>query len=159
MVKKSGVDIEKIMNEVRRRAKDKQREIYSDEEILEMLNVDPGEPLDKRSIRADFSEEIKFADPFAEYLGKGGGLKGKIIRVIRRLFWPVSRLLMNYGFLLNRFNQHIQLMHNLTYELTLLKIDNDRLRDGYQVLIHKLEQLQARERELEKMLSEINDKK
>ena len=73
---------------------------------------------------------------------------------------------MNYGYLFGVLNSlkvsdrnHLQLIHNLIYEMTLLRIDHEKLKDGYQVLLNRLEQQQKRERELEKILMESNGKK
>lgn len=166
-------DIEKLMREVRRKVEKKMESKYSDDEILKLLDIDPGDPLDVRMVRDDFYLTIEKARAggamrpleinFESYLGTGGGLRGKIIRKTRRLFWPVARMLWNQGYVIDMLNHvnktvshHLHLNHNVILELTRLKIENDHLRDGYLVLIHKLDQMEQRQRILEKMITEAN---
>ncbi len=163
MAKKTAndVDIEKIMKDIRTRISDKQASMETEEDIARILNMDPEEPVDKRAVRGDFWQALhKAQDPDAElqfvnlgsYLGKGTSFKHKVLRKIRKLFWPIARVFFNTGYLFSVQNDSIQLTHNLIYEITLLRMDNDRLRDGYQVLLHKIQQMEARQRELEKMI-------
>jgi hypothetical protein len=166
-------DIEKLMQQVRRKVEKKREARYTDEEILELLDIDPGDPLDVRAVRDDFFLTMEKARAggalrpleidFESYLGTGAGLRGKIIRKTRRLFWPVARMLWNQGYVIDMLNHmnktvshHLHLNHNIILELTRLKIENDHIRDGYLVLIHKLEQMEQRQRALEKMLAEAN---
>lgn len=166
-------DIEKLMQDIRRKVEKKQETRYTDDEILKLLEIDPGDPLDVRAVRDDFFLTLEKARSagamrpleinFESYLGTGGGIRGKIIRKTRRLFWPVARMLWNQGYvvdMLNHMNKtvshHLHLNHNMILELTRLKIENDHIRDGYLVLIHKIEQMEQRQRILEKMIAESN---
>ena len=171
--KKESSDIEKLMREIHRKIEKKLETKYTDEEVLKLLDIDPGDPLDVRMIRDDFYINLEKARSagamrpleinFETYLGTGGGVRGKIIRKTRRLFWPVARMLWNQGYVIDMLNHmnktvshHLHLNHNIILELTRLKIENDHIRDGYLVLIHKLEQMEQRQRVLEKMITEIN---
>lgn len=171
--KKDTLDIDKLMKEIRNKVDKRLESKYTDEEILKLLDIDPGDPLDVRMIRDDFYLNLEKARSagamrpleisFETYLGTGGGLRGNIIRKTRRLFWPVARMLWNQGYVIDMLNHmnktvshNLHLNHNIILELTRLKIENDHMRDGYLVLIHKLEQMEQRQRALEKMIMETN---
>jgi hypothetical protein len=161
-LKKEALDIEEIMKDIRSRVASGQERNCSEEEILDLLNIDPEDPIDKRAVRGDFwralhssrteEGEVEFVN-LSAYLGRGTSLKNKILRKIRKIFWPFARIFFNTGYIFSVQNDSVQLMHNLIYELTLLRLDNDRLRDGYQVLLHKIQQMEAKQRELEKIVS------
>lgn len=167
-LKAASVNVEKIIADIRRQIEKEQEKTYSEDDILRLVNINPEDPIDKRAVRGDFwralhseneaGDALEFVNLNA-YLGRGTSTKHKILRKIRKVFWPFARIFFNTGYLFSVLNDNVQLMHNLIYELTLLRIDNDRLRDGYQVIIHKLNQIEARQRELDKLISEQNGNK
>jgi len=113
----------------------------------------------------------------ALYRTGASGLKGKLLRLVRRVFRPFYRATLNLEPVLGRMiettndqgawtgerlsettgrldrwrERDLHLMHNLVYEVTNLKVDMQHLQDRINELTRRLDALTERERALERL--------
>jgi len=105
---KTTIDVVKLMDEIKAKIESDEKKSYTREDILELVNIDPHDPIDKRSVRGDLwralhteteaGDQIEFVN-LNSYLGRGQSVKHKILRKVRKLFWPFARIFFNTGYI------------------------------------------------------------
>lgn len=167
------VDVRKIMSEIRERIEEKKRGLYTDEEIREIAERKLEAVLESRQFNPDFLREFKTKSavwnytfhPEAIYRTSRGGL-GSLLGTIRSLLKPVQKLFWNPNPMIaalsrqSDLNQYtVQMLHNLTLELTRMNLEVQELRARLQQTDASLEELRKRERALESLAVLKDDSK
>ncbi len=159
------VDVRKIMAEIRERIAEKKRGLYTDEEIREIAERKVEAVLESRQFNPDFLKDFKTKsevwnytfDPETIYKTSRGGVGG-LLGTLRHLLKPVQKLFWNPTPMIaalsrqSDLNQYsVQMLHNLTLELTRLNLEVQELRARLQQTDASLEELKKRERALESL--------
>ena len=159
------VDVRKIMAEIRERIAEKKRGLYTDEEIREIAERKLEAVLESRQFNPDFLREFKTKtevwnytfQPDTIYKTSRGGLGG-LLATVRGLLKPVQKLFWNPTPMIaalsrqSDLNQYtVQMLHNLTLELTRMNLEVQELRARLQQTDASLEELRKRERALESL--------
>ena len=148
-IKSDSVDVKRVMEQIRRRIREKRGVDYTEQQIHELASVKLEQFLDPQCVRSNLVEHFQRGTPppcavfeFDEdtiYASSRGQL-GKLIRLIRRLARPFVKLLFNPDpivFALQRqvkINERFvareelqalnyEVLNNLVVELTRLSID------------------------------------
>lgn len=156
------VDVRKVMQEIRERIDEKKRGLYTDDEIREIAERKLDAVLDARSFNTDFLREFRTKsdiwnftfDPETIYRTNRGGLLATIRRALRpvqKLFWNPTPMIAALSRQSDLNHYTVQLLHNLTLELTRLNLEVQELRARLRQTDAALEMLKKRERALESM--------
>jgi hypothetical protein len=186
-IRTDAVDVEQIMRQIRARIQAKRGVDYTEEQIQELANVKLERFLDPKGVRSDLVEQFKRArdrkpDPFQpeQYSVDAEDLYGSSkasVRLMRRLFRPVLKMMMNANrlvlllhkqtelntvyekqfHLLREKNQqrdevdtlYYELVHNLVLELTRVGIENRNLKMRLESLSSRMDFDERRARALE----------
>lgn len=159
------VDVRKIMSQIRQRIAEKKHGLYTDEEIREIAERKLEAVLESRQFNPDFLKDFKTKsevwnysfNPETIYRTSRGGV-GSALETIRNLLKPVQKLFWNPTPMIaalsrqSDLNQYtVQMLHNLTLELTRLNLEVQELRARLQQTDATLEELRKRERALESL--------
>ena len=159
------IDVRKIMSEIRERIAEKKRGLYTDEEIREIAERKLEAVLESRQFNPDFLKDFKTKpeawnytfDPETLYRTSRGGVGG-FLGTVRNLLKPVQKLFWNPTPMIaalsrqSELNQYtVQMLHNLTLELTRMNLEVQELRARLQQTDASLEELRKRERALESL--------
>jgi len=160
------VDVRKIMSEIRERIAEKKRGLYTDEEIREIAERKLEAVLESRNFNPDFLKDFRTKaevwnytfHPDTIYRTSRGGA-GAFLGTIRGLLKPIQKLFWNPTPMIaalsrqSDLNQYsVQMLHNLTLELTRLNLEVQELRARLQQTDASLEELRKRERALEALV-------
>jgi hypothetical protein len=186
-IRTDAVDVEQIMRQIRARIQSKRGVDYTEEQIQELANVKLERFLNPKGVRSDLVEQFKRArdrhlEPFQpeQYAVDADDLYGSsrvLVRVVRMLFNPLLKLVLNTNRLvqvlhqqstLNRlyeqeFHQlraksqqrdevdvlYYELVHNLVLELTRVGIENRNLKMRLESLSSRMDFDERRARALE----------
>jgi hypothetical protein len=186
-IRTDAVDVEQIMRQIRARIQAKRGVDYTEEQIQELANVKLERFLDPKGVRSDLVEQFKRArdrkvDPFQpeQWATDANDLYGSSkapVRLLRKLFRPILKMLLNANRLvqvlhqqseLNRLyekkfhtlrekNQqrdevdtlYYELVHNLVLELTRVGIENRNLKMRLESLSSRMDFDERRARALE----------
>jgi len=164
-IESKDVDVRKIMAEIRDRIAEKKRGLYTDEEIREIAERKLEAVLETRQFNPDFLKDFKTKsdvwnytfDPETIYRTSRGGAGGFLstirgfLKPIQKLFWNPTPMIaaLSRQSDLNQYN--VQMLHNLTLELTKLNLEVQELRARLQQTDANLEELKKRERALESL--------
>jgi hypothetical protein len=164
-IESSDVDVRKIMSEIRERIAEKKRGLYTDEEIREIAERKLEAVLETRQFNPDFLKDFKTRtevwnytfNPETIYKTSRGGVAG-LLGTIRSLLKPVQKLFWNPTPMIAALSRQsdlnlytVQMLHNLTLELTRLNLEVQELRARLQQTEANLEELKKRERALESL--------
>jgi len=116
-IQSDSVDVTKVMAQIRRRIKEKRGADYTEEQIRELASVKLERILDPKQVRSDLVQHyqklespkglepiaqtepavIPDAVPFDEetIYSSSPGLKGRLVRLVRRVMNPVLRIFLN----------------------------------------------------------------
>jgi hypothetical protein len=165
-IESKDVDVRKIMAEIRERIAEKRRGLYTDDEIREIAERKLEAVLESRQFNPDFLKDFKTKteiwnftfNPDTIYRTSRGGVGG-LLGTIRNLLKPIQKLFWNPTPMIaalsrqSDLNQYsVQMLHNLTLELTRLNLEVQELRARLQQSDANLEELRKRERALESLV-------
>ena len=189
-IRTDAVDVEQIMRQIRARIQAKRGVDYTDEQIQELANVKLERFLDSKGVRSNLVEQFKHArdrkpDPFQpqQYAVDANDLYGSsktFVRLLRALFRPVLKLLLNANRLVQVLHQqseinrlyesqihllrdrnqqrdevdtlYYELVHNLVLELTRVGIENRNLKMRLESLSSRIDFDERRARALERVV-------
>ncbi len=164
-IESKDVDVRKIMSEIRERIAEKKRGLYTDEEIREIAERKLEAVLETRQFNPDFLKDFKTKsevwnytfDPETIYKTSRGGVGG-FLGTLRNLLKHIQKLLWNPTPMIAALSRQsdlnlytVQMLHNLTLELTRLNLEVQELRARLQQTDANLEELKKRERALESL--------
>ena len=164
-IESPDVDVRKIMSEIRERIAEKKRGLYTDEEIREIAERKLEAVLDSRQFNPDFLKDFKTKsevwnftfNPETIYRTSRGGVGG-ILGTIRNVLKPIQKLFWNPTPMIAALSRQsdlnlysVQMLHNLTLELTRMNLEVQELRARVQQTDANLEELRKRERALESL--------
>lgn len=164
-IESKDVDVRKIMAEIRERIAEKKRGLYTDEEIREIAERKLEAVLEARQFNPDFLKDFKTKSEVWNYSfnpetiyktsrGGVGGLLGgirKALKPIQKLFWNPTPMIAALSRQSDLNLYTVQMLHNLTLELTRLNLEVQELRARLQQTDASLEELRKRERALESL--------
>jgi hypothetical protein len=165
-IESKDVDVRKIMAEIRERIAEKKRGLYTDDEIREIAERKLEAVLESRQFNPDFLKDFKTKpeiwnftfNPDTIYRTSRGGVGG-LLGTIRNLLKPVQKLFWNPTPMIAALSRQsdlnlysVQMLHNLTLELTRLNLEVQELRARLQQSDANLEELRKRERALESLV-------
>jgi len=186
-IRTDAVDVEQIMRQIRARIQAKRGVDYTEEQIQELAAVKLERFLDPKGVRSDLVEQFKRAkdrkpDPFEPslYTVDANDLYGSSkapIRMMRALFRPILKMLLNANRLVQVLHQQMELnrvfekqfhvlreknqqrdevdtlyyelVHNLVLELTRVGIENRNLKMRLESLSSRMDFDERRARALE----------
>jgi hypothetical protein len=166
-IEAEGVDVERLLREVRARIQERKNGLYTDEELRAIAERALGVVLQPAELRGALLEQFRARDAQwnfgfeteAIYRSTRGGL-GRTLEAVRRLLRPVQRLFWNPTPMisalsrqadLNRF--YVHLLHNLVLELSRLSLEVGELKSRNLELTGRLDALARREKTLEGMVA------
>lgn len=164
-IESKDVDVRKIMSEIRERIAEKKRGLYTDEEIREIAERKLEAVLEARQFNPDFLKDFKTKsevwnytfNPETIYKTSRGGVGGflgtlrGILKPIQKLFWNPTPMIAALSRQSDLNLYTVQMLHNLTLELTRLSLEVQELRARLQQTDAGLEELKKRERALESL--------
>ena len=164
-IESKDVDVRKIMTEIRERIAEKKRGLYTDEEIREIAERKLEAVLEARQFNPDFLKDFKTKsevwnysfNPETIYKTSRGGVGGflgsirKVLKPIQKLFWNPTPMIAALSRQSDLNLYTVQMLHNLTLELTRLNLEVQELRARLQQTDASLEELRKRERALESL--------
>lgn len=186
-IRTDAVDVEQIMRQIRARIQSKRGVDYTEEQIQELANVKLERFLDPKGVRSDLVGQFKRAhertlDPFQpeQYAVDADDLYGSsrgLVRLMRKLFNPLLKLVLNTNRLVQVLHQqsnlnkvyerefhhlraksqqrdevdvlYYELVHNLVLELTRIGIENRNLKMRLESLSSRMDFDERRARALE----------
>jgi len=162
-----GVDVEKIMREIRERIEEKKKGLYTEEEIREIAERRLDAVLEGRDLRADLIQDFRaqpsrwnFAFETETIYRSSRGAVGRVLETLRRVLRPVQKLFWNPNPMIDALSRqsdlnkyYVHLFHNLALELTRLNLEVQELKNRNLQLQGRLEQLVRREKTLESMVT------
>jgi hypothetical protein len=186
-IRTDAVDVEQIMRQIRARIQAKRGVDYTEEQIQELANVKLERFLDPKGVRSDLVEQFKRArdrkiDPFQpeQWATDANDLYGSSkapVRLLRKLFRPILKMLLNANRLVQVLHQqselnrvyekqfhtlreknqqrdevdtlYYELVHNLVLELTRVGIENRNLKMRLESLSSRMDFDERRARALE----------
>ena len=164
-IQSGDVDVRKIMADIRERIAEKKRSLYTDEEIREIAERKLDAVLEARQFNTDFLRDFKTKsdvwnfsfDPETIYRtsreGAGGFLATlrRFLKPVQKLFWNPTPMIAALSRQSDLNHYSVQMLHNLTLELTKLNLEVQELRARLQQTDANLEELKKRERALESL--------
>jgi hypothetical protein len=166
-VRSDSVNVERVMEQIRARIRDKRGVDYTEQQIQELANVKLEKLLDPRGIRSDLLEQFQKMQPAgqppeatAEAIRTSKLFESHraTIRFIRRLLRPILKLFINPAPLVQvlqggaRDPLFFELIHNLVVETTRLGIEVKNLTMKVESLTARLEFNERRARALESVV-------
>ena len=164
-IESKDVDVRKIMSDIRERIAEKKRGLYTDEEIREIAERKLEAVLETRQFNPDFLKDFKTKsevwnytfNPETIYRTSRGGLGGalgtlrNLLKPIQKLFWNPTPMIAALSRQSDLNQYSVQMLHNLTLELTRMNLEVQELRARLQQTDANLEELRKRERALESL--------
>jgi hypothetical protein len=165
-IKADGVDVEKIMREIRARIEEKRRGLYTDEEIREIAEHRLDAVLDAHEFNSDFvsdfrSEPARWNFQFGPQTlyRSSRGVVGQLLERTRALLRPLQKLFWNPNPMISALSRqsdlnayYVHLLHNLAVEVTKLNLEVQDLKNRLLQLQGQLEFQKRREKTLEEMV-------
>jgi hypothetical protein len=186
-IRTDAVDVEQIMRQIRARIQSKRGVDYTEEQIQELANVKLERFLNPKGVRSDLVEQFKRArdrkiEPFQpeQYAVDANDLYGSsrgLVRLVRKIFNPILKLLLNTNRLVQVLHQqsginrlyeqqfhllreksqqrdevdvlYYELVHNLVLELTRVGIESRNLKMRLESLSSRMDFDERRARALE----------
>ena len=164
-IQSKDVDVRKIMEQIRERIAEKKRGLYTDEEIREIAERKLEAVLESRHFNPDFLKDFKTKpevwnyafDKDTIYNTSRGGAFGllatlrNVLKPIQKLFWNPTPMIAALSRQSDLNQYSVQMLHNLTLELTRLNLEVQELRARLQQTDASLEELKKRERAFESL--------
>lgn len=147
-VRSDAVDVEQIMDQIRRRVRDKRGVDYTEEQIRELANVRLEKFLDPKNLRSDLLEQFRKSRPAAEtelppptYEFEEHTLYDThrgLLRTIRRLLNPLLKLFFNPNQIVNVLHQQAELNRYYVTTTTQARVDRAAWNSLYYEVLHNL---------------------
>ncbi|MBZ5555661.1 MAG: hypothetical protein LAO77_00150 [Acidobacteriia bacterium] len=166
-VRSDSVNVERVMEQIRARIREKRGVDYTEQQIQELANVKLEKILDPRGIRSDLLEQFLKMQPATQppevtaeaiRTSKLFDSHRAPIRFVRRLLRPILKLFINPAPLVQvlqggtRDPLFFELIHNLVVETTRLGIEVKNLKMKVESLTGRLEFNERRARALESVV-------
>lgn len=165
-IQSDDVDVEEIMRAIRRRIEEKKQGLYTDDEIAEIARHRLDSVLDAHEFNSDFVADFRedpgrwnFAFSPQTIYRSSRGFVGQLLERVRALLRPVQKLFWNPNPMISALSRqsdlnayYVQVLHNLTVELTKLNLELQDLKNRHLQLQGRLELQERREKTLESMV-------
>jgi len=147
-VRSDSVDVEQIMEQIRRRIRDKRGVDYTEEQVRELASVRLEKFLDPKNLRSDLLEQFRKSRPAVDvalppptYEFEDSTLYDThrgLLRTIRRLLNPVLKLFFNPNQLVNVLHQQAALNRFYVETTTQARVDRAAWNALYYEVLHNL---------------------
>jgi hypothetical protein len=148
-VRSDSVDVEQIMEQIRRRVRDKRGVDYTEEQVRELAAVRLEKFLDPKNLRSDLLEQFRKSrpaedsalPPMATYEFEDSTLYDThrgLLRTIRRLLNPILKLFFNPNQLVNVLHQQAELNRNFVHTTSQARVDRAAWNSLYYEVLHNL---------------------
>jgi len=165
-IQSDDVDVEEIMRAIRKRIEEKKQGLYTDDEIAEIARHRLDSVLDAHEFNSDFVADFRddpgrwnFAFSPQTIYRSSRGFVGQLLERARALLRPVQKLFWNPNPMISALSRqsdlnayYVQVLHNLTVELTKLNLELQDLKNRHLQLQGRLELQERREKTLESMV-------
>lgn len=149
-VRSDSVDVEQIMEQIRRRVRDKRGVDYTEEQVRELAAVRLEKFLDPKNLRSDLLEQFRRSRPAEDsslptidspYEFEDSTLyethRG-ILRTIRRLLNPLLKLFFNPNTIVHALHQQADLNKHFARTMAQARIDRAAWNSLYYEVLHNL---------------------
>lgn len=165
-VKGTDVDVESIMNTIRKRVEEKRKGLYTEEEIREVAEMKLDSVLDASEFNSDFVSAFRARDaqwnytfgPETIYASSRGS--GSLIRIARRILHPLLKLMFNPNPIISALSRqsdlnryYVLLLHNMALEMTKLNLELAQVKARLRSMGIRADLQSRREKTLEEMTS------
>ncbi|MGE0359919.1 MAG: hypothetical protein AB7H93_08435 [Vicinamibacterales bacterium] len=147
-VRSDSVDVEQIMEQIRRRIRDKRGVDYTEEQVRELASVRLEKFLDPKNLRSDLLEQFRKSRPPVDvalppptYEFEDSTLYDThrgLLRAIRRLLNPVLKLFFNPNQIVNVLHQQAALNRFYVETTTQARVDRAAWNALYYEVLHNL---------------------
>ena len=149
-VRSDAVDVEQIMEQIRRRVRDKRGVDYTEEQIRELASVRLEKFLDPKNLRSDLLEQFRKSRPpedstlppiEAPYEFEDSTLYDThrgLLRTIRRLLNPILKLFFNPNTIVHALHQQADLNKHFARTMGQARIDRAAWNSLYYEVLHNL---------------------
>ena len=149
-VRSDSVDVEQIMEQIRRRVRDKRGVDYTEEQIRELAGVRLEKFLDPKNLRSDLLEQFRKSRPpedstlppiDAPYEFEDSTLYDThrgVLRTIRRLLNPILKLFFNPNTIVHALHQQADLNKHFARTMGQARIDRAAWNSLYYEVLHNL---------------------
>lgn len=148
-VRSDAVDVEQIMEQIRRRIRDKRGVDYTEEQVRELANVRLERFLDPKNLRSDLLEQFRRSrpaedstlPPIATYEFEESTLYDThrgLLRTVRRWLNPVLKLMFNPNQLVNVLHQQADLNRHFVLTTSQARVDRAAWNSLYYEVLHNL---------------------
>ena len=149
-VRSDAVDVEQIMEQIRRRVRDKRGVDYTEEQIRELANVRLEKFLDPKNLRSDLLEQFRKSRPpedstlppiDAPYEFEDSTLYDThrgLLRTMRRLLNPLLKLFFNPNTIVHALHQQADLNKHFARTMGQARIDRAAWNSLYYEVLHNL---------------------
>src|SRR5271169_1807488 len=165
-IRSDDVDVEAIMDAIRKRIEEKRKGLYSDDEIREIAEHRLDAVLDAHDFNSDFIKDFRaqperwnFAFGERTLYESSRGAVGRVLQIVRRVLRPIQKLFWNPNPMISALSRqsdlnayYVHLLHNLAVELTKLNLEAQDLRNRVLQLQGRFELQVRREKTLEGMV-------
>ncbi len=162
--KGTDVDVEAIMANIRKKIEEKQKGLYTEDEVREIAEMKLDAVLDASQFNSDFVAAFRARDeawnyrfgPETIYASSRGS--GGFIRSIRRFLNPVLKLFFNPNPIIDALSRqadlnryYVILLHNMSLELTRMNLELTNLKARLRTLGIRTDFQAKREKTLERI--------
>jgi hypothetical protein len=148
-VRSDAVDVEQIMEQIRRRIRDKRGVDYTEEQVRELANVRLEKFLDPKNLRSDLLEQFRRSRPtedstlapVATYEFEDSTLYDThrgLLRTIRRWLNPILKLFFNPNQLVNVLHQQAEINRHFVQTTSQARVDRAAWNALYYEVLHNL---------------------
>ena len=147
-VRSDAVDVEQIMEQIRRRIRDKRGVDYTEAQVRELASVRLEKFLDPKNLRSDLLEQFRKTRPADDgelppptYEFEDTTLYDThrgLLRTIRRLLNPVLKLFFNPNMIVNVLHQQANLNRHFVETTTQARVDRAAWNALYYEVLHNL---------------------
>ena len=148
-VRSDAVDVEQIMEQIRRRIRDKRGVDYTEDQVRELANVRLEKFLDPKNLRSDLLEQFRRSRPtedstlapVATYEFEDNTLYDThrgLLRTIRRWLNPVLKLFFNPNQLVNVLHQQAEINRHFVQTTSQARVDRAAWNALYYEVLHNL---------------------
>ncbi len=147
-VRADAVDVEQIMEQIRRRVRDKRGVDYTEEQIRELASVRLEKFLDPANVRSDLLEQFRKSRPADDTSLPPGTYEFEdstlydthrgLLRTIRRLLNPLLKLFFNPNQLVNVLHQQAGINRHFMQATTQARVDRAAWNSLYYEVLHNL---------------------
>jgi hypothetical protein len=148
-VRSDAVDVEQIMEQIRRRIRDKRGVDYTEEQVRELANVRLEKFLDPKNLRSDLLEQFRRSrppedgalPPMATWEFGEDSLYDThrgLLRTLRRWFNPVLKLFFNPNAIVNVLHKQADLNRHFVLTTSQARLDRAAWHSLYYEVLHNL---------------------